>query len=94
MQQYELMTIYKLELGDQGAKDLSKKVSDLVTSVGGKIVKADFWGKRKFAYEIKHASEGYYDILSFELSNESTQKLKSKLNLLTDIVRYLITAKS
>jgi small subunit ribosomal protein S6 len=94
MKQYELMSVYNLDLGDQGAKDLSKKVSELVGSLGGKITKEDFWGKRRFAYEIKHKSEGYYDIMLLDLASENLAKLKSKLNLQTNLVRYLVTAKS
>jgi small subunit ribosomal protein S6 len=93
MKQYELMTIYKNEVGDDGAKDLSKKVQDTVTSLSGKVVKNDFWGKRKFAYEIKHNKEGYYDVFALETEDSSfAEKLKGKLNLLNGLVRYLITA--
>jgi small subunit ribosomal protein S6 len=92
MKQYEIMTIYKADLGDQGAADLSKKVKDLITSADGKVLKSDFWGKRKFAYEIEHTKEGYYDVTSFELDSASMEKFKNKLNLLSGLVRYLITA--
>lgn len=94
MRNYELMAIYKSELGDQPAMDLSKKVKELVASFDGKVTKADYWGKRKFAYEIKHAKEGYYDILYFELDPSNISKLKTKLNITTGLVRYLISARS
>ena len=88
------MTIYKAEVGDQGAKDLSLKVQELIASSEGKITKAHFWGKRKFAYEIKNKQEGYYDVINFELSSDKISKLKTKLNMLNGLVRYLITAQS
>ena len=34
MKQYEIMTIYKIGLGDQGAKNLSAKVKELIDSMG------------------------------------------------------------
>lgn len=86
------MIIYKAELGDQGAKDLSVKVQDLIGSLEGKITKTNFWGKRKFAYEIKHDKEGYYDVVNFELDLSNLDKLKSKMKLLNGVVRYLVTA--
>lgn len=88
------MVIYKAELGEQGAKSLSEKVQSTIKSLAGTVTKTDYWGKRRFAYEIKHQSEGYYDVLEFDLDNSEMAKLKSKLNLLTEIVRYLVTAKS
>jgi len=89
---YEMMTIYKNDLGDQGAADLSKKIQDIVESVGGKVLETNFWGRRKFAYEIKHDIEGFYDIIKFEAESSIITKLKSKLNLINGLVRYLITA--
>ncbi|KKS63903.1 MAG: 30S ribosomal protein S6 [candidate division WWE3 bacterium GW2011_GWF1_42_51] len=51
MKQYEIMNIYKLELGEEGAKELSSKVQENIDSNGGKVTASNFWGKRKFAYE-------------------------------------------
>jgi small subunit ribosomal protein S6 len=94
MKPYEVMTIYKIDLGDQAARDLSSKTQELITSMEGKIVKAQFWGKRRFAYEIKGKQEGYYDVINFELDPAKISKFKSKLNMLNGLLRYLITAQS
>jgi len=94
MKTYELMTIAKASLTDQGAKDLSTQVQELVKTFGGKIVKQDYWGKRKLAYEIKRNTDGYYDVLTLELDQEALEKFKNKLSLMPDLLRYLVTAKS
>lgn len=93
MKQYEIMTIYKIDLGDQAAKDLSSKVQELITSMEGKIVKVQYWGKRRFSYEIKGKQEGYYDVIDFELDSSKISKIKSKLNMTNGLLRYLITAR-
>lgn len=89
---YEIMTIYKNSLSEDGAKGLSKKVLDLLESMEAKIVENKFWGRRKFAYEIKHDTEGFYDVTVFECDSSKVKKLKEKLNLMSGLVRYLITA--
>lgn len=94
MKQYEIMTIYKADLDEQGAKDLSSKVQETITTAGGKVLSSNFWGKRRFAYEIKHQKEGYYDVINFEIDLSKLKKFESKLGLMTGIVRYLITAQS
>jgi small subunit ribosomal protein S6 len=94
MKPYEIMTIYKVEIGDQAAKDLSSKIQELIVSMEGKVVKVQFWGKRRFAYEIKSKQEGYYDVMDFELDSSKISKMKSKLNMLNGLLRYLITAQS
>lgn len=89
---YEIMTIYKAALGDQGSKDLSSKLQEMITSFGGKVLEQNFWGRRKLSYEIKHDTEGYYDVIVFELEPSAVTKFKGKLNLLSGLVRYLVTA--
>ena len=93
MKAYEIMSIYNVDLGDQGAKDLSKKVAEVITTLGGAISKTDYWGKRRFAYEIKNKEEGYFDVSQFDLEPSDLEKLKTKLNLTAGVVRYLITAR-
>jgi small subunit ribosomal protein S6 len=89
---YELMTIYKNELGEEGAKKLSGSISNIISSAGAKEVKNDFWGRRKFAYEIKGDVEGFYDLFTFDLESSSVKTVKEKLNLINGLVRYLFTA--
>ena len=89
---YEIMTIYKINLGEEGAKDLSKKVQEVMSTLSAKVIENNFWGRRRFAYEINHDSEGFYDVLTFEAESSVISKLKVKLNQLNGLVRYLITA--
>ena len=89
---YEIMTIAKGGLGENSAKELSKLVQSEIVSLGGEVTKTNFWGKRKFAYEIDHDTEGYYDVILLSLEKDKVATLKSKLNLMEGLVRYLITA--
>ena len=89
---YELMTITKIDLGEEKAKEVSKNIQELISSLNGKVTKTDFWGKRKLAYEVSHNTEGYYDLITFDLDSDKVSKLKSKLNLVQEVIRYLVTA--
>ena len=89
---YELMTIIKIDLGEEKAKEVSKNIQELIASLKGKVTKTDFWGKRKLAYEVVHNTEGYYDVITFELEAANASKLKAKLNLMQEVIRYLVTA--
>jgi small subunit ribosomal protein S6 len=94
MKTYEIMTIGKIDLAEKGAKNLSQQVQDEITSLHGVVEKVDFWGKRKFAYAINNDTEGFYTVIQFQLDPSSIKELKTKLNLETGLVRYLISALS
>lgn len=85
------MTITDLDLGDNGAQTLSNNIRDMIISYNGKVLDSKFWGKRKFAYEINHKQEGFYDIIEFELAPSKVGEFKSKLNYVDGLVRYLVS---
>lgn len=92
MKKYELMTIAKISLNEDGARALSNSIKDLISSTKGKVLNSDFWGKRKFAYEINGSQEGFYEVILFEAEPSSLDNFKTKLNLQDGLVRYLVTA--
>lgn len=94
MNKYELMTMTHGSKGEETAKKLSQEVQKLITSLGGKLNNSSFWGKRKLSYKIGQENEAYYDVMDFELDSAKITSFKSKLNLIDNLLRYLVTAKS
>lgn len=90
MKKYELMSIIKGKLSEESARSLSNSNKDVVSTNGGKILNGNFWGKRKFAYEVKGQTEGWYDVIEFEGDEVGISKIKEKFNVIDDLVRYLI----
>ncbi|MEA1902357.1 MAG: 30S ribosomal protein S6 [Actinomycetota bacterium] len=90
MRDYEIMTIHRPDLAED---DIEAKVTELesfVSDRGGNVTKKDLWGKRRFAYEIDHISEGYYTVLNFEADTESVDTLDRVLSLADDVIRHKI----
>lgn len=92
MKKYELMTIANISLGEDGARDVSNTIKDMISKLRGKVLNSDFWGKRKFSYEIRRMTEGYYEVIEFEIEPQELSSFKSQLNLQEGLLRYLITA--
>lgn len=89
MSQYEIAVLYHPDL----EVDLSKaeeKVTKIITSNGGKIVKTDNWGKRKLAYQIKKQDYGVYVFYTADIPGESVKKVENTLNITDEVIRYLI----
>jgi small subunit ribosomal protein S6 len=91
MKTYELMVITKGALTEEGAKDISEKVKTTITTLSGEIVEQAPLGRKKFAYLIKGQTDGIYDFFKFSMDEAKVTELKSKLNYMDSIVRYLLT---
>lgn len=87
MRAYELMVIVDAELDDEVIDAQVKRVAELVTQRGGEVKAEDRWGRRRFAYEINHKTEGYYVVYSFVGGSELNQ-LERALRLADEIVRH------
>jgi len=89
-----MTTILRESLGEEGARSLSNTIKDLISAGKGKVLNSDFWGKRKFTYDIKRDTEGFYEVLTFEAAPEKLAGFKKRFNILEGLLRYLIVSKS
>jgi small subunit ribosomal protein S6 len=90
MRDYELMTIHRPDLAED---DVESKIGELETYLStsdAEVTKRDMWGKRRFAYEIDHLSEGYYSVVSFRAGAEAFAGVDRLLTLTDEVVRHKI----
>ena len=71
MKKYESVILFDGLLPEDEIKALQEKVQSIITQEGGEVVKMDFWGKRRLAYDIKRKREGYYVLVYFTAQNPS-----------------------
>lgn len=90
MRTYELMFISRGSLDETAQQALSDRFTNLITQQGGTVHKVDQWGKRQFAYEIQHMTEGYYTVVEFDLSSEGLVEVERQLKITDDIIRHKV----
>ena len=92
MRKYEVTFIAHPDLDGEAFKALNTQVEGWIKDSGGKIEKADVWGKRKMAYPIKKQAEGQYVLLHTELDPTFCKELERQFRLQESIMRFLIVA--
>jgi small subunit ribosomal protein S6 len=87
---YELMIIFDGDLDETDARAKDREVAGWIAARGGQIVgKPDWWGKRRFAYEIKHKTEGYYSVYELvEAEGAALDEVERSLRLADEVVRH------
>ena len=93
MRSYELMVIHRYDMAEPDVRDAVTEIEKAITDRDGTVTKTDFWGKRRFAYEIEHMNEGYYSVITFEGDVELQDTLHRSLALLDSAVRHKILRK-
>jgi small subunit ribosomal protein S6 len=90
MRHYEVMLILDPSLEDKDAKAAVDRFMGTITGRGGQVTGVDHWGKRRFAYEIRHLNEGYYTVVDIEAEPETVDELSRVLGLADNVIRHKV----
>jgi len=90
MRPYEVVVIIDATLDDDVIRSTIDRATDLIRSRGGNPNRVDRWGKRRFAYELKHRWEGYYALLDVTAEPAVMAELDRMLSLADEVIRHKI----
>lgn len=90
MRDYEVMYIINPEADDEKRNAIIEKYKQIVVDNGGEVVKVEDWGKRRLAYEVKKNREGYYVLMNFKSSAQTSQELERLIKIDEEILKHLV----
>jgi len=92
LREYEVMLILPAEADEKVVSTAADRITKVVSTKGGEVSNIDRWGRRRFAFEIDHANEGYYVVVSFTAEPSSQTELDRVLNLADEVIRHKVIA--
>lgn len=91
MTPYELMFIVRPDVENEEAVDQQiERYGSLIVDRGGEVTGVDKWGRRRFAYELKGFTEGYYVVLQFKADSATVDELDRLIRISDDILRHIV----
>jgi small subunit ribosomal protein S6 len=90
MRPYEVMVIFDIGLEEGDIRQRVDRVHELVRSKGGIPGSVSTWGRRTFAYEIKHRTEGYYVVLEATAEPATMSEVDRYLALEDAVLRHKV----
>jgi small subunit ribosomal protein S6 len=87
---YELMLVINPTLSEERLNTVIGGITQFILGLEGVIAETRQLGKRRLAYPIKHLGEGYYVLMHFKAKPEAGPQLEARLNILEEILRYLL----
>ena len=90
MRDYELVLVVSPDVGDEGFPATVERVSKFITDRGGQVKDTDPWGRRRLAYPIRRATEGFYAVTHFSFEPTELRALEANLSLAEDVLRHLV----
>ena len=90
MRHYEVMVILDAGLDEDVIREVVDRATQAITSTGGTVDKVDRWGKRRFAYEVHHRSEGYYVLVEATAEPAAVNSVDRVLGLADEVIRHKV----
>ena len=90
MRPYEVVLILDAGLEEEQIKAVLDRTVATVSDGGGSPGKLERWGKRRFAYELKHRWEGYYALLECTAEPAVMIALDRQLRLTDGVLRHKV----
>ena len=90
MRPYELMIILDAGLEEEANRAVVDRVTELIRARGGSLGRVDRWGRRRFAYELKHRWEGYYVVIQASSDPATVAELDRILFLADEVIRHKV----
>jgi small subunit ribosomal protein S6 len=84
------MVIFDADVEEETIRSLVARYTQLIVDKGAAPGQVDFWGKRRFAYELKHRWEGYYVVLQAKAEPAAMDELHRQLSLADEVLRHKI----
>jgi small subunit ribosomal protein S6 len=89
MRIYEIMFIVRPDVVEEDLDKLIAQFEGIVTSTGGKVQKAEKWGRRRLAYEVKRCREGQYILFTIECDPPTVREFERRLKVADAVVKFL-----
>jgi small subunit ribosomal protein S6 len=87
---YEVMVIFDADLEEETIRAALERSKDLLRARGAELGYVDVWGKRRFAYRLKHRWEGYYVVLQARAEPAAMDELGRTLSLSDEVLRHKV----
>ena len=87
---YELTVLFAPDLTSDAVQKLQNKVSELITTAGGKISRTDVWGRKQLSYRIGKRDEANFVLFFFSLDSGKAQAFEQSVKLTEGVIRHLL----
>ncbi len=89
MNSYELVVVFKQDLGDAAIKEEAQKVQTLISNNGGVSIEPVVWGRKEIPYIQSRMASGYFYAFNFQSpKSETVAEVESILRITEGVEKF------
>ena len=87
--EYETIFIVHPETQAETMDQIADRVTDVISRLSGKLLKAENWGKRRLAYPVKKQQSGYYIYVRYLGYSDMVHEVERNLRMLEPVIKHI-----
>jgi small subunit ribosomal protein S6 len=86
---YESMVVLRSTLSDEQINAVLGKIREMIEKIGGAVLQAENWGKRKLAYEVQSEKRGTFLLFRFQADGKQIAELERQYRLDEAVLKFI-----
>jgi small subunit ribosomal protein S6 len=86
---YESIIVIRPDLTTEQIETVTKRVGEIISNNGGKILQTELWGRRQLAYMVKKTNKGYYVFNIIEGGGSMIATFEGLMMIDEDILKFM-----
>ena len=86
---YEHVYLARQDLSAQQVEELTAQLSGVITQMGGKIAKTEYWGVKSLSYRIRKNRKAHLTLLNVDAPPAALNEIERQERINEDVLRYL-----
>ena len=87
---YELGIVINPDVGDEQARAIVERITQVVANNSGQVVRVNAMGRRRLAYPIERHRDGLYFFFDLILDPRSVEEIERSIRVNEDVIRHLM----
>jgi small subunit ribosomal protein S6 len=86
---YEHVYLARQDLSGQQVEELTAQLSGVITQMGGKVTKTEYWGLKSLTYRINKNRKAHMTLINVDAPSAALNEVERQERLSEDVLRYL-----
>jgi small subunit ribosomal protein S6 len=87
--EYETIFIALPDTNPESIDQIAGRLTDSITKLDGKLLKAENWGRRRLAYPIRKQQKGIYIYLRYLGYSDLVHELERNMRMIEPVIKYI-----
>jgi len=86
---YEHVYLARQDLSPQQVEELTAQLTGVITQMGGKVAKSEYWGVKSLTYRIRKNRKAHMTLLNVDAPPAALGEVERQERINEDVLRYL-----